>query len=249
MLRTTYRRDEDAQMNQTLLQQKELRVYTILTSLVICGLAASIIAGSKVVHMGINFPFSNIIFSIFTYPIVDCICELWGKQVARQTLYLALASQFLIAMLIQLSILAPPSPIWHLQNEYQTILSISGNIIIASIVAFSISQLLDIMVYQKIKEWSQGKWLWLRSNISTYLGQAIDSTIFVLIVFQSSSQKLSILTGSILVKIILSFLMTPVVYLIVIIANRYLESNTFAFKDERGNAEMCDADNIVGEKV
>jgi len=222
-------------MKYNILQQKEMRAYTILTSLVICGLASSIITGSKIVHFGINFPFSNIVFSIFTYPIVDCICELWGKQVARQTLWLGLASQFLIAMLIQLSIITPASSFWHLQNEYQTILSISGNIIMASIIAFGISQILDIVIYQKIKELSNGKWLWLRSNISTYLGQIIDSSIFVTIVFHASNQKVNILMGSITVKIILSFLMTPVVYLIVIVINRYLESNTFAFKNEKIN--------------
>lgn len=65
---------------QSQVQSKEIRAYVILTTLVICGLAGSLITGSKIIHMGINFPFSNIVFSIFTYPIVDCICELWGKK-------------------------------------------------------------------------------------------------------------------------------------------------------------------------
>ncbi len=218
-----------------MLQQKDIRAYTILTALVICGLASSTITGAKVVHFWIDFPFSNIIFSIFTYPIVDCICELWGKQVARQTLWLGLGSQFLIAILIQLSIATPPASFWHLQTDYQTILNVSGKIIIASIIAFFVSQLLDIVIYQKIKELSNGKWLWLRSNISTYIGQVIDSGIFVSIVFHGSNQKMVILTGSITVKIILSFLMTPVVYLIVMGVNRYLGYNTFAFKDDQKN--------------
>jgi uncharacterized integral membrane protein (TIGR00697 family) len=218
---------------QHLLQQKEIRAYAILTSLVICGLASSIITGSRVVHFfWINFPFSNITFSIFTYPIVDCICELWGKKVAQQTLWLGLASQFLIALLIQISIITPSPQFWHLQNEYQTILSVSDKVIIAGLIAFSVSQILDIAVYQRIKEFSQGKWLWLRSNISTYLGQLIDSSIFVMIVFYNSNQKFNILLGSITIKILISFLMTPVIYLIVIVTNWYLESNTFAFKNE-----------------
>ena len=195
-------------MMQSVLQQKEVRAYAILTSLVICGLASSIVTGAKVVHVGINFPFSNIIFAIFTYPIVDCICELWGKKVARQTLWLGLACQFLIVVLIQASIIIPAAPFWPLQNAYQTILSASGNVIVASLVAFSISQILDVAIYQRIKELSRGRWLWLRSNISTYLGQIIDSAIFVMIVFHQSHQKFNILVGSIVVKIFLSFLMT-----------------------------------------
>lgn len=214
-------------------QQKEVRAYFILTTLVICGLASSLITGSKVVHMGIDFPFSNLVFSIMTYPVVDCICELWGRKAAQQTLWIALASQFLIAVLIQLSITAPYPDYWHRQNEYASILSVSGKVIIASLIAFSVSQILDIAIYQRLKTISKGRWLWLRSNISTFVGQSVDSVIFVMIIFNSSNQKISILTGSISIKILLSFLMTPIVYLIVILVNWYLDSKTLAFSNER----------------
>lgn len=217
-------------MRNNILQQRDVIAYIILTSLVICGLAASVVTAPKIVEAGIHFPFSNIIFSIFTYPIVDCICELWGKSVARQTIWLGLASQFLITMLIELSILAPHPAFWQHQAEYQMILSVGGSVVLASLLAFAASQVLDVVVYQRIKELSKGKWLWLRSNISTYLGQIVDSIIFVMIVFHASNQKLNILLGSIVVKIILSFMMTPVVYFIVITVNRYLGSNTMAFK-------------------
>lgn len=215
-----------------ILEHKEVRAYLVLTSLVICGLAGSLVTAPKVVHVGINFPFSNVVFSIFTYPIVDCICELWGKQVARNTVWLGLASQLLLTIIIQLSIVAPHATFWSLQPAYAAILSTGFNVVFASCLAFSISQILDIMIYQRIKEFSKGKLLWLRSNISSYIGQAIDSVIFVNIVFHYSSQKLTILAGSIIVKIILSFLMTPFVYLIVMVVNRYLESNTYAFKSD-----------------
>lgn len=211
-------------MTQSILLTKEVRIYLVLTSLVICGLAASLITGAKVTCFGVNFPFSNIIFSIFTYPIVDCICELWGKKAARQTMYLALVSQLFIAALIHLSILSPPAAVWHLQTEYQMILAASGKVILASLLAFGISQIVDIAIYQRIKELTRGRWLWLRSNLSTYVGQVIDSIIFVMIVFASTDAKWSILFGSILVKLTLSLLATPMVYAIVIICNQYVRS-------------------------
>tara|TARA_R110000868_G_scaffold138503_3_gene352679 strand:+ start:170 stop:862 length:693 start_codon:yes stop_codon:yes gene_type:complete len=211
---------------------KEIRAYSFLTALVICGLLGSLITAPKLIHYGVDFPFSVIVFSIFTYPIVDCICELWGKHVARQTLWLGLFCQILLTALIQLSIVAPHASYWHLQSAYQAVLSTGLNVAVASLLAFSVSQMIDIVVYQKIKEFSRGRWLWLRSNISVYLGQAVDSIIFVNIVFYASNQKLNILLGSITVKIILSFLMTPMVYLIVNGVNRYLDFKTLAFSVE-----------------
>lgn len=148
-------------------------------------------------------------------------------------MWLGLASQLLIAMLIQVSIITPAATFWSLQTEYQTVLSVSGRVIVASLVAFSISQVLDIVVYQKLKDWSQGRWLWLRSNSSTYLGQAIDSIVFVTIVFYGSDHNLSIIGGSVLVKVILSSMMTPVVYFIVLFTHWYLDFNTLAFKSEK----------------
>src|SRR5205809_570396 len=105
-------------MKNTPLYTQENRAYIFLTSLIICGLAASLITAPKVVHFGIDFPFSNIIFAALTYPITGCICELWGISAARQALWLGLLSQTLFSVIIQISISTPPSAFWPLQAEY-----------------------------------------------------------------------------------------------------------------------------------
>lgn len=214
--------------------KQETKAYLFLTTLVICGLGGSLITAPKIVHFGIDFPFSNIVFSIMTYPIVDCICELWGKQAARQAMWLGLLSQALLACTIQLSILAPSTSFMQHQAEYASVLSIGSNVLIASLCAFSLSQMIDITVYQKIKELSQGKHLWLRSNVATFLGQTLDSIIFINIVFAGSNHKFNIIVGSVLVKIILSFMMTPVVYCIIFAVNKYLnlDSHSCALQQE-----------------
>jgi uncharacterized integral membrane protein (TIGR00697 family) len=166
----------------SMLDNRQFQVYVILLSLIICGLATATVTASKVVHLGFNFPFSNIVFSIFTYPLVDCICELWGRKTAQHTVCLALASQLLVVFLLQLAIIAPHAPFWSHQQAYESILSSSSQVVFASVLAFLLSQILDIMIYQKIKNQTHGKYLWLRSNISTIIGQIIDSTIFVNIV-------------------------------------------------------------------
>jgi uncharacterized integral membrane protein (TIGR00697 family) len=175
-----------------LLTNKSISIYVILTSLVICGLATSLVTAQKVIHLGIDFPFSNLVFSIFTYPLVDCICELWGKPAAQRTVWIALTSQLLIAVLIYLSIVIPPASFWTLQDTYQIILGSSAYVVLASLTAFGVSQLLDIFIYQRLKQLSRGKHLWLRSNLATYLGQIIDSLVFVSIVFHHSERVMHI---------------------------------------------------------
>jgi len=216
-------------MDTKLIENKATKAYSILIAFIICGFAVSTVTASKVVHIGINFPFSNIIFSVFSYPLIDCVCELWGKKIALQTIWLALCSQLLVVLLLQLSIIAPAAPFWHEQNAYMQILSSGLRVLLASVSAFFFSQMLDVFIYQKIKRLFRGKLLWLRSNVSTIIGQAIDSSIFITVVFYASTNKWDIFIGSIMVKFIISILMTPVVYLIVIGIDNYLESHTKAF--------------------
>lgn len=220
------------QLNQSSppITSKATQIYLALTALVICGLATATVTATKVIHLGINFPFSNLAFSIFTYPIVDTICELWGKNIARQTAYTALACQILIMLLLQLAVVMPYAPYWQGQHAFTQTLAVSGRTAVASLLAFLLSQILDIIIYQKIKLASQGKWLWLRSNVSTFIGQIIDSAVFISIVFYGSTHVLNIILGSVLIKILLSITMTPVVYALVLSINHHLNHATLAFK-------------------
>ena len=216
-----------------MLENKQIKAYITLLAFIICGLAASTVTATKIINIGINVPFSNIIFSVFTYPLIDCICELWGKQLAKQTVWIALGSQIVVVALLQLSIVMPPAVFWQNQKPYEIILATSRLVVLSSVLAFASSQILDIVIYQKIKNASEGKLLWFRSNVSTWIGQIVDFAIFVSIVFSGSSYMFDILLGSIILKIIISVLMTPVVYTIVIGLDRYLDSATLAFKIKR----------------
>ena len=203
---------------------KHTKAYLFMLMLSVSGLTASNISAAKVVHIGVNFPFSNLIFSIFTFPVVDSICEVWGRRAAFQAVVFGLMSQVLFMLLIQVSILAPAASFWHLQDEYINVLSVTGKVVLASGIAFSISQVMDVMIYQRIKDWSQGRWMWLRGNVSTVIGQAIDSAIFIAIIFSTSAHKMDIFMGSMTVKITIAVLMTPFMYALVYGVRWYLTS-------------------------
>lgn len=207
------------------------RIYLFLVAMVICGLAGSTVTAIKVAHFGKDFPFSNLIFSIFTYPIVDCICELWGKRAAMQAVWLGLISQLVIMLMIQASISFPHAEFWHMQDEYELVLGVTGRVMVASLLAFAVSQVLDVTVFAYLKRYSQGKQLWLRSNLSIYLGQVVDSAIFIAIIFYASVNKMQIFWGSVTVKIVLAACMTPVIYLLVYVVNYLLQDQTIAFSE------------------
>jgi queuosine precursor transporter len=108
-------------------------------------------------------------------------------------------------------------------------------IIIGSLAAFLFAQLLDVLIFHEIKKRTGGKWLWLRSTGSTLFSQLADTFIVTSIAFYfypilvagngepwSINQLLTVCTGGYLYKFTVAVLMTPVIYGVHDLIERYL---------------------------
>jgi queuosine precursor transporter len=100
-------------------------------------------------------------------------------------------------------------------------------IIVGSLFAFLIAQLVDVAVFQRLKRWSNNKYIWLRSTGSTLVSQFLDSFVVVFIALYIGQQLpffqvLAISVMSYLYKAVVALLMTPVLYLVHGMIDRYL---------------------------
>jgi queuosine precursor transporter len=108
-------------------------------------------------------------------------------------------------------------------------------IIIGSLAAFLFAQLLDVLIFHEIKKRTGGKFLWLRSTGSTLFSQLADTFIVTSIAFYfypmlvagngepwSINQLLTVCTGGYLYKFTIAVLMTPVIYGVHNLIERYL---------------------------
>lgn len=207
-------------------------VYMLFSTLVFSGMAIAVVTSFKIVHLGMNFPFASIPFSFLTFPLVDCICELWGRTLARQTVFFSLLLQVVVMLFIQLSIIFPSASSWIYQRQYELVLASSKLVVVASLLAFTVAQLLDVYVFQKIRQITAGRMLWLRSIFSTLLGQTIDSIIFISIVFYNAEGQLELIGGLLVIKWIAAIITAPWIYFLVYSAHWYLNYQTLAFKVE-----------------
>ena len=201
-----------------------------LSMLIVCGMTASAIVASKLIDFfGLIFPFSNITFTLFTFPIIDAICELYGKKKAYLVSVLGVIAQILFVLVINVSVIFPHASIWHHEEVYELILLKSKFVVLATIIGFGIAQFIDVYIFQYIKNLCHGRWLWLRCLFSSTLGQLVDSIIFTFIVFWSFKGKYVLIKGAFITKTILCFFGVFVTYLIVIIVKNYI--NKWKFKD------------------
>jgi len=192
----------------------------LLTGLfVICLGAANILSAAKLISIFGRTIDAGIIAYPLTFLFTDTISEVWGKKIARNVIWVGFFSNVLLMFLIWIGGLLPPSPIWGDQQAFQIILGAVPRIVVASLVAFLISQHHDVFAFNFWRNKTQGRYLWLRNNLSTGVSQVIDTVIFGMIAFYGVV-PFNILVGEIMViqfviKIAYALLETPLCYLLV----------------------------------
>ncbi|MBT4120815.1 MAG: queuosine precursor transporter [Candidatus Magasanikbacteria bacterium] len=194
---------------------------TIISSIFIAGLLAANLLGSKITTLfGVA-----VSVGIFAYPLTfmmtDAVAEVYGKKKAKQLVWAALIAQVLVLILTLVAVKLPAASRYTFNEQYVTVFSGSIRMMIASLIAFIISQTHDIWAFEFWKEKFGGRWLWLRNNASTMVSQAIDTLLFMFIAFYGISDKFTV--GFILhlclsywlFKMAFAVLDTPLVYLLV----------------------------------
>ena len=123
-----------------------------------------------------------------------------------------------------------------MDKAYNSVLGQGSNIIIGSLAAFILSQLIDVYAFHKIKKLTGEKKIWLRATGSTLISQLIDSFVVLFIAFYIGSRigaektdfvwPFSLFIAVALVnyvyKFLIAILMTPVIYWVHIIIEKYL---------------------------
>ncbi len=136
-------------------------------------------------------PFSSqtLSFSVglFALPVLflitDIVAEVKGHKEANDIFKIGLIC---LAVLLAYSVLAvnlPPAQRFLRNEEYVSVFGQSIRFILASLTAFAVAQSLDIILFDKIKKATEGRFLWFRNNLSTIISQFIDTSVFYLIAF------------------------------------------------------------------
>ena len=196
-----------------------------LTGLFVGLLILSNVIAVKLIAIGdwIVLPAAAIIY-VCTYPLLDVITETYGKRVARRTVFTGLIAQVLALGFIWLAITVPPAPFYEDQEAFETIFSGSFRVTVASLLAYIVSQNVDVAIFDRLKKKHGRKKLWVRNNASTMASQLIDTSLFILIAF-FGTMPLAALGTLILTQYVFKFVVaivdTPIVYGLVHLVRRY----------------------------
>ena len=80
----------------------------------------------------------------------------------------------------------------------------------AGIVAYGVSQTLNVLIFARLKRAGGGRFVWLRGAVAGVISQTIDTLLFVTIAFYGEFPITDLLAGQMLAKIVLSALLVPI---------------------------------------
>lgn len=246
-------------MIKQILSDKSTKLFLILSGFFIANAMIAEFIGVKIFSLedtvgierlelplfGSNFSF-HLTAGVLLWPVVfimtDIINEYYGSKGVKFLSYLTVTLIAYSFLMFSGAIGLKPSEYFTIGNDidnannaFKGIFGQGLWIIIGSMVAFLIGQVLDVLVFHRIKKATGEKRIWLRATGSTLISQLVDSFVVLFIAFYigrrlqegqgdawTLKQILVTGTGNYIYKFIVAIVLTPVIYLIHGVIERYL---------------------------
>jgi uncharacterized integral membrane protein (TIGR00697 family) len=215
-----------------MLQTRKETLYIILAGIFITNAVVAELIGGKLINIG---PYVMSI-GILPWPVVfittDLINEYFGEKGVKRLSYITAGLIAYCFLLLAVALVIPAARGFSTVNDEQfyAVFGQSMWIIVGSIAAFLISQLIDISLFHFLKKKTGRKMLWLRSTGSTVISQFFDSFIVLGIAFYATGKMdtktyiSSGLTGY-FVKLAIAIALTPVIYLGHALIEKYIHND------------------------
>lgn len=184
----------------------------------------------------------------------DIINEYFGLRAVRFLSWLAVGVIGYAFLMVGISILLPPADFWiwrttstgrlYMPDAFNAVFGQSLWIVVGSLTAFLIGQLVDVISFHWLRRLTGGRWLAVRATGSTLISQLVDSFVVLYIAFYwgagwSFSQVTVIALLNYAYKGSVALLLTPLLYGVHWIIDRYLGAEQAHYMIERAAAESA----------
>ena len=196
----------------------EIAIGTFTALIVIANVISSkIIFVGEIGSVNLIGPAGVIVYAS-TFLITDIIGEIYGKEYSKKAVITGFFANIIAVIAILIAINWTPAPFLSNEflNSFNKILGFAPRIVLASMIAYLISQTHDVYAFHFWKRKTKGRHLWLRNNASTIVSQAIDTAVFITIAFYglvANEVLLSMIFGQYVLKVFIALFDTPFIYI------------------------------------
>ena len=242
-------------MIHQILKDKPTKLFIFFTAFFVANALIAECIGGKIFSLEKLFGLSPASFSLFgqkglsfnltcgvllwplEFVMTDIVNEYYGPRAVRRISYIAISLIAYAFLMFYAAIHIPPAGFWihtktinnvpDMQDAFNAIFGQGMWIILGSLTAFLVSQIVDVTVFHRIKRVTGEKHVWLRSTGSTFVSQLVDSFIVLYIAFYlgnnwSWQQVLAICLVNYAYKSFMALILTPLIYLVEHRIEKYL---------------------------
>ena len=246
-------------MIKNILNDKPTKLFVIFTAFFVANALIAECIGGKIFSLEKLFGAQPLSFSllgesglaisltcgVLLWPLefimTDIINEYYGPKAVRRISYIAVALISYAFLMFYMAMRVPAADFWYgtgvqdgvpdMGKAFNSVFGQGMWIIIGSLIAFLVSQIVDVTVFHKIKKHTGDKKMWLRATGSTVVSQLVDSFIVLFIAFKigkgwSIQKVLAICMVNYAYKFTVAVILTPVIYIIHHRIHKYLGNET-----------------------
>lgn len=198
-----------------LIAKKKFGMTGVFVWIALASLLANVVQGKNATLLGLNAGIGHVLFSS-TFLATDILNECYGQKQAKKGVFIGLFGNitYIITMIIALHYI--PSPIDTMNEPMTAMFGLNIRIALSSMFWYLISNFGDVFLYAKLKKITNGKYMWLRNNVSTILFNGAENFGFAFFAFggiYNVQQILGIAIASTLVEVIVGVCDTPFLYI------------------------------------
>ena len=234
-------------MATNMLNDKPVRLFVFIAAFFVANALIAECIGGKIFSLERVFGMEPSSFSLFgesglsfsltcgvllwplEFVMTDIVNEYYGPKAVRRISYIAVGLISYAFIMFYVAMQAAPPDWWissktdsgvpNMQNAFSAIFGQGMWIIFGSLMAFLVSQVVDVTVFHRIKKSTGEKWIWLRATGSTFVSQFVDSFIVLFIAFKlgnnwSWQRVLAICLVNYTYKFVMAIVLTPLIYYI-----------------------------------
>jgi len=175
------------------------------------------------------------------FVMTDIVNEYYGPKAVRRISFIAVGLIGYAFLMFYLAMGVPAADFWYgtgvqdgipdMSKAFNGIFGQGMWIIFGSLVAFLVSQIVDVTIFHKIKKITGEKKVWLRATGSTIVSQLVDSFIVLFIAFKlgkgwSWQLVFAICLINYAYKFTMAIILTPLIYLVERSIEKYVGHET-----------------------
>ena len=198
---------------------KKFKYYDLIMAAFVTILLCSNIIGAEKVVTVAGFSFgAGILFFPISYFFNDILTEVYGYARSRKVVWAGFCAMGFASFMSWVVVSLPPAQGWIHQNAYEVVFGQTPRIVAASLLAFFSGEFVNSYTLAKMKLFTTGRFLWMRTIGSTIAGEAADSLIFYPVAFYGfwpNDLLITVMITNYIIKVSWEVIATPITYKVI----------------------------------